>query len=262
MLKTTIAQDFLSKGYVICDICDLDVFSNLQDAMTHEINVALGNANVGELEQVHQHIPHHDINRVRLHVYKTLNARPHFIEEYYSMFKPAVDALLGTELASQNKINLNIQMPNDPTSLLGLHTDTVSGQSEFEIVAWLPFTRTYDSNSMYIFDFKTSQKMLSLLPNYQKKGMEQLYLDWKDKSLAITLKPGQGLIFSSALMHGNLLNQTPTTRISLNTRFKSLFSPYNTIEHSEKKLGNFYRPLRISPVTKLALQYQEPESEF
>ena len=194
--------------------------------------------------------------------YNDLNADEDIMEKYFSIFKPVVESLVGTELASQNKINLNIQLPNDETSRLGLHTDTVSGQSEFEIVAWLPLTNAFESNAMFAFDFISSQKMLSELPHYQTKGMDQLYNDWATKSFRLKVDCGEGLVFSSTLMHGNTVNQTEKTRVSLNARFKSLFSPYNTLAHSEKKLGNFYHPFRISPVTQIALQYEEPNGLF
>ena len=50
----------------------------------------------------------------------------------------------------QTKINLSIQIPNDKTSMLPMHSDIYAGESPFEVVAWLPLTDVA-SNSMSMF---------------------------------------------------------------------------------------------------------------
>ena len=236
--------EFLNNGYIVVDVANRNEFNSIQSIIIDKINHAC-QSKITSLDKVHDHISFNDVNRVRLHTYNELNKVPSILEKYFSIFEPIIYDLLGTELASQNKINLNIQMPNDENSRLSMHTDTVSGQSEFEIVAWLPLTPVFSSNSMFIFDLRTSQEMILLLPEYHTRGMDELFEDWE-----------------STLMHGNRINRTNKSRVSLNARFKALFSPYNQIPHSEKKIGNFYKPLRISPVTELALKYKEPNGKF
>lgn len=257
----SIAENFLRDGYAIVDVSASPAFQKTQQTILKEINAFLG-TDLKNLEDTHKVLPYEKINDVRLHVYNTLNASPTFTADYFSMFEKALYELLGTELACQNKVNLSIQMPNDPTSTLALHTDTIGGQSQFEVVAWTPFTRAFDTNSMYMFSLADSQEMLMALPQYQTKGMDALLKDWKDKSFVFDQKPGQGIIFSSVLMHGNVMNTTDITRMSMNTRYKALFSPYNAQHSSEKKIGNFYKPLNLSPVTKLALKNKEPHGQF
>ena len=65
---------------------------------------------------------------------------------------------------------------------------------------------------------------------------------------------GSVLIFSQTLMHGNRVNRVPETRWSLNCRFKSALAPY-----ADKKLGEFFEPITLKPVTRLALSYHLPE---
>ena len=69
----------------------------------------------------------------------------------------------------------------------------------------------------------------------------------------IKINYGNFLFFNQSLPHGNVVNQTKETRISLNCRFKGLFTPY-----AQKKLGSFFSPLKIKPVSKLALNYKFP----
>lgn len=254
-------KTFLEKSYVIGSVANEAALSEIRSTITTSISQSLG-IKIKSLKDLHNYLTFDDVNIVRMKAYNDLNALSDVMEKYFSIFQPTIEGLVGSELASQNNINLNIQLPHDKTSRLGLHTDTVSGQSEFEVVAWLPLTDAFSSNAMFAFNFQDSQRMLSELPNYQTKGMDELYNDWASKSFRVELAYGQKLVFSSTLMHGNTINETNQTRVSLNTRFKSLFSPYNNLAHSEKKLGNFYRPFRVSPVTELALRYEEPNGQF
>ena len=43
----------------------------------------------------------------------------------------------------QQRINLSIQLPNDKSSLLPIHSDTWSGDSPFETVVWIPMVNCY-----------------------------------------------------------------------------------------------------------------------
>ena len=260
-LSKNISTEFIEEGYVLRKICDQDSYRNIFDIVEHGIRNSFGGT-LPNLEDLHHVIDKKDINKVRVGAYNILNEHTNILDEYYRIFKPYINELIGSDLASQDKINLSIQLPNDETSLVGLHTDTASGQSEFEVVCWLPLTRAYKSNSLYIFNKHKSKEMLSKLPEYKKKGMEDLYQDYANEAGSVEIEPGNCLLFSSTLMHGNRVNLTETTRVSLNFRFKALLSPYNSIEHSEKKIGNFYRPFKISPATKIALDFRDLSGGF
>ena len=66
------------------------------------------------------------------------------------------------------------------------------------------------------------------------------------------------MIFSPNILHGNTKNLTKDTRISLNIRFKGLFTPYNNIEGNDRKLGYFYQPLNIKPASIVGLNFKLP----
>jgi len=42
----------------------------------------------------------------------------------------------------------------------------------------------------------------------------------------------------------------------MNCRFKSLFSPYK-----DKKIGEFFEPITLRPVTKVSMNYKLPVTE-
>ena len=54
----------------------------------------------------------------------------------------------------QKRINLSIQLPNDSSSLLPLHSDIWSGDSPFEAVVWIPLVDCFKTKSMYILKSK------------------------------------------------------------------------------------------------------------
>ena len=58
--------------------------------------------------------------------------------------------LLEMNWLCNKKINLSIQLPNDNSSLLPIHSDTWSGDSPFETVVWTPMVDCFKTKSMYI----------------------------------------------------------------------------------------------------------------
>ena len=71
------------------------------------------------------------------------------------------------------------------------------------------------------------------------------------------IKYGEFIIFSPNLFHGSIVNDTTETRWSLNSRFKSLFTPYSS---ETKHLGTFYDPITTKPITELGVKYENPKN--
>ena len=76
--------------------------------------------------------------------------------------------------------------------------------------------------------------------------MFDLYNKYKKDLKFIKIDHGQYLLFNQNLPHGNLVNRTKETRISLNCRFKGLFTPY-----SQKRIRKFFPHLNFEPQQKL-----------
>ena len=56
------------------------------------------------------------------------------------------------------------------------------------------------------------------------------------------------------MLHGNIINKTNRTRVSLNVRVKSPFSPEADDRNPDRRLGTYYKVLKISDDTKYALE--------
>ena len=72
----------------------------------------------------------------------------------------------------------------------------------------------------------------------------------------LKVKYGQIVIFDHSLPHGNIINKEEETRWSMNCRFKGLFTPYK-----DKKIGEFFEPITLRPVSKIAMSYKLPITE-
>lgn len=247
-------QDALRKnGYFIFEIENLELLKLFKLRVEKSLNTK-------NLSSVHKYIDFENINEKRINAFRSLNKIDDWENKYYSLANFFIDNLLGPDIAIQSKLNLSIQLPDDSSSVLDLHTDSLSGQSIFELVTWIPLTDSFDSNAMYIFDLENSQKMLKEMPKYEDYGMGYLFDKYKKKAKFINIKYGQGLIFSPTLFHGNITNKTKNTRVSINCRFKNIFSHENI--QGERRLGSFYRILKLSPLTKIALSYRDDLVSF
>ena len=162
--------------------------------------------------------------------------------------KEGLSKLLGPDMAIQKNVNLTIQVPNSTEGILDFHTDTWCGNSHFEIGIWIPFTNCYESKSMYIVDKKES---LEIWDNYINKGLKLSDIVLKDKNY-LDIKEGEVLLFSPNLIHGSDVNKTSETRVSLNFRAKSLFTPFE-----EKRMAEYFEVFSMGSVSKLAYEFKE-----
>ena len=87
-------------------------------------------------------------------------------------------------------------MPKDESSKLELHADSLSGESKFQIVLWVPLVNVYKTKSMYIFNKEFSKQTLKKLKKYQYQGMSYIYRKNINKKKFLELKKGEFLIFS------------------------------------------------------------------
>lgn len=255
--KDAVVDSLLSEGVVVLPNLDMESHAVLQS------NIAkIFKCEADLLSDVHQRIHSDDINELRLKAFKNINELPGWESLYYSMAKDYLDFLFGPDLLIQRKLNLSVQMPGDRSSILGLHMDTLSGQSPFEVVVWVPFSSFDPEAGMYYFDRQVSRQMCDHIVDMETKGLDQLremyWASHKYKSIQLD----QILIFSGTVFHGNRVNSTQSTRFSINCRFKNLYSPEGSLGSAERSLGVFYKLLNSSPITKIGIEYSKIGFEF
>lgn len=254
--KKKIQDEFLNNGFVVQPILDINSLSWIKKLLLKNIYFELKKIkkkipkNFDVLNGFHKLIIPSELNEFRLKVFKNLNSNSEFEKKYYNIAKPYLDILVGDELAIQNNINFSIQCPKDKDSLLPIHADTWDGNSPFELVVWVPMVNCFKTKSMYMLPYQENKKFEKIYKQLQKKRLS-VFQALKKKLKWIDINYGEVLIFNLCLPHGNVVNNEKETRWSMNCRFKSLFSPY-----ADKKLGDFFHPLNVKPMTKIGLNYK------
>jgi len=205
------------------------------------------------LNQIHKFVDPSALNDFRLKVIQGLNALPEFRPMYFRLAKPYLEAIVGNELAMQQRINLSIQMPDDMSSLLPVHADTWSGDSAFEVVVWLPLVDCFRTKAMYLLPPKESAKFATQFSQRGGSSSETIFDSIKSEVIWLEVKSGQVMLFDQSLPHGNRVNEESETRWSMNCRFKGVFTPYG-----DKKLGEFFEPITLRPASRRGMSYSLP----
>jgi len=106
---------------------------------------------------------------------------------------------------------------------------------------------------MFILNSSKYEKFRKIYKKKKIKSVSHLHNALKKDLDFIKIDYGNFLLFNQNLPHGNIVNKTSETRITLNCRFKGLFTPY-----AQKKLGSFFSPITIKPASKVGLEYKFP----
>ena len=80
-----------------------------------------------------------------------------------------------------------------------------------------------------------------------------IYKILKNKLKWLKINKGQFLLFDHTLPHGNIVNIEKQTRISINCRFKSVFSPYKN-----KKIAEYFSPISLRAMTDIGNKFESP----
>jgi len=244
-----LGQEFEDQGYIIRKVADIELLNKIKKFATNILSVH----GESSLNDTHKSVEIDKLNSFRLESIQKINEEPWIRKAYYCIAKPYLDKLVGNELAMQTRINLSIQLPNDSSSLLPVHADTWSGDSPFEVVVWLPLVDCYETKSMYLLPPHDAKKLSKDFKLYAKGNSDELFVAIKDNVKWIKINYGEVLIFNQSCPHGNRINEESETRWSMNCRFKGLFTPYN-----DKKIGEFFEPITLRPVSKIATGYKLP----
>jgi sporadic carbohydrate cluster 2OG-Fe(II) oxygenase len=245
-------NEFIDQGFIVREVANKDALIKIQKFAIDMLSKKGGNS----LDNTHRNIDIKELNDFRLDVINELNAQPWLKEAYYQVAKPYLDILVGNELAMQSRVNLSIQLPEDDSSLLPVHADTWSGDSPFEVVVWLPLVNCFGTKSMFLLPPKAANNLSDEFRLYAKGNSEELFNAIKKDIDWIKINYGEVLVFNQACPHGNRVNKENETRWSMNCRFKGLFTPYK-----DKKIGEFFEPITLRPVSKVAMSYKLPHTD-
>lgn len=232
-------ESFLKSGFQVIEL-NQDILTRIERVITSSLVGLLGEA--PDLEKLHENVNPSGLNDLRLNVIKSLSSFNGIHNLIWELSNGWLSKLMGDEdISVQKIINTSFQLPLDSSSILPLHSDVLAGNSPYEVIMWFPFMDVADSSSFYILPLERSLKYYrdgQFLSRDEIFELENNFLVWPE------IKKGEGLIFSTGLLHGNVVNETTKTRVSCNVRFKSTFSPYN-----KKRPTDYFIPLRKSALS-------------
>jgi sporadic carbohydrate cluster 2OG-Fe(II) oxygenase len=194
-----------------------------------------------------------EFNEKRVLLIQKLNKKINIGELLFKSFEDVILNLLGPDILIQKNCNVVIQRPNDPNPS-ELHRDA-PGNSPYEIVLWIPLVDCYKTKAMYVVDYETTQKLYEDLEKSNDwKLFEKLSIE---KSNEISVKFGEALFFSTAILHGSNINKEEETRFSLNIRFKNIFSPSGL-----KNQLQFFKKLTVSDLVTIGSSLELKKARF
>jgi len=249
-------RKLIDDGYFITDVEDITALDSIRDRFLSFLKKewSFQTDNLGDLHKI---VPLDVLNEVRYGFFKHLNSqKSEFTMKYLNLAKKAMFDVVGNEIAGNRTVNFSMQFPKDQSSLLPIHSDMFSGESEFQVNLWIPLVDAFDTNAMFFFNPEFSYSLSRDINKYENTGIDSLLDENPNEYKFLNVKYGQALIFSSGCLHGNVVNKTNKTRLSFNCRYKNLFSPYNEFEENEKKLGSFYEPVIVRAASIFGFRYK------
>ena len=153
--EIVISEEFEKKGYIIRNVIDKKSLKKIKSFFITEIRKYTDiKKKIDDdllLNDFHKFIKKENLNTIRLKLISAMQRNKNLRKLYYMISKDFLNTLVGNELSMQQRVNLSIQMPNDRSSLLPVHSDVWSGDSPFEIVVWIPLVDCYKTKTMYDF---------------------------------------------------------------------------------------------------------------
>lgn len=252
--EIALSTNFLRNGFVVCDAESPQILESIRQDVTQIAIKWLKQSQLEskafELSSSHNFVTNEQINDLRLTIFTEVNKIVDIRQRYFWLARRSLNALVGNELAMQNKVNLSIQQPNDESSVLPIHSDIWTGDSPFQVVLWVPLTDASKSNSMFILPPNESREARQRVAVGEFKSMDQIESEFHSQMVTLVVPYGKVLIFDSNCLHGNVLNETKTVRWSINCRFTGLLTPFT---NPERRLGTYYLPITTRAATKIGL---------
>jgi len=250
---------FLEHGYVIAPVQDRAALDRIRSFVVECAAGFLGLPVPADpaafLERIGDQVNDAErLNDLRLAVIDALTSAPWFREAYFACGRAVLETLVGNELAMQRGIGFSIQLPEDTSSVLPLHSDAWSEDSPFEVVLWIALVDVAATQSMFILRRVQDLAWRARMHEFADRSVDELFTTLERDVEYLTIPYGNVLCFTHTLMHGNRVNRESTARWSLNVRFKGLFTPY-----SDKKLGDFFAPVTLRAASRIGIDYRLPD---
>lgn len=192
---------------------------------------------IQSLETVHKVLTPSEISILGKHC-QSFCGSDEFADRVDKYFSDIVEDYIGfEEWMIQRYFTIRIVIPDQAKKgrLLAFHQGIWVGNGLGLRTIWTPFTKVYDTNSMYVASYEDSVNITQ--NTYDNKwDYDTIQEECGKYSSPIKLEPGQTYLFQQQHIHGNFNNETEITRWSMDGRIL----PKNG--HYHRKLpGGYFR---------------------
>jgi hypothetical protein len=273
MLNPDMQSKFLKDGWVQFALASHQLLERLREGLLLELRRDIPQA--ASLESYHLHVVDDDahiaMQKRLFDWYRETGLGPEIIAQNLEVFRE----LVGLDLHVQASPYLRIARPHKPQDNVNVHRDTHYGGSPYELSVHVPFTDCGIDGSLGVIT--GSHLEADGAYPYVQTIDETVQRGSVKHSLGFTYAPkimrpedlsrlhptgtklGQAMLFSLALVHGQVVNSSSVTRFSCDIRVVNSMAP---IDWARNAASGYYKPLSRSPVAQCADAYYAADAAF
>jgi sporadic carbohydrate cluster 2OG-Fe(II) oxygenase/sporadic carbohydrate cluster protein (TIGR04323 family) len=176
-----------------------------------------GYPQVDDLSRLHEHVKFEDMPTLTKRLIREAGG-PEFMRMAIDFVATYVKPMVGdVELAIQRYPNVRVVLPDRPDMILPFHQGIWVGNGMGIGTVWMPLTRAFDSNSMWIIELAKSRELTrrAIEEKWNREQMQEVLLS---QAHPMNLELGEVCTFCQANIHGNVANLTGVTRVSVDFR--------------------------------------------
>ena len=192
---------------------------------------------IKDLQLLHEYLDTSELIEFRKHLEKFTKSK-----QFSSLVDQFVSEILEgryehKEYMIQATPGLRIVVPNqiEKNRLLAFHTGHWTGYDNGTGTIWTPITPAFDTNTMQVTDWDTSQKLMEQI-HQNKWKLDKIQQECEKVSWPVDVKVGESWLFNQGHLHGNVNNNTGLTRLSFDVRVA-----HKEISFGHRRPGSYYR---------------------
>ncbi len=177
---------------------------------------------LSDLTEIHNVVPRGEVYKVTKQLCADTNL-PEFRRMLNRYVREVVVVKGGLKMpvAVQRFMNVRIMLPNSPDTIFPFHTGLLYGHGIASRSIWMALTdvsapESYTA-SMQIIGIKRSRELVQYAIEH-RLGCEQMTEMFGKESWPLDAKPGRVCFFTQENIHGNFVNVTGKTRVSIDFR--------------------------------------------
>lgn len=169
-----------------------------------------------DLHRLHERVPLGEVAPLQKRLIGQ-TARSEFRDMAHGFVRAVIAPLLGEGLAMQRFFNIRIMLPDRQDMIIAFHNGTWYGHGLGETTIWVPLVRVWGANSLQVIDREPSRRITAAAVA-GRWSHEQMQQACREQARPVELTVGQALLFQQENLHGNLINDTGVTRLSIDFR--------------------------------------------